>query len=223
MNFKHGRTFLTLAAISLCSMARAQVFKWKGADLGVAGTGQFTTSITSQTYAQTGGFLLPHNGTTDSAGALVTLQEYSVPWLGFEVNYQYSHFSQHYNAGANDSNYVQVPNGSHEFTAAYLVRKKTHGVTGHLAVGGGSIYFDSGQAVQTAIASPLGAPLHTPNQWRATGLFDVGIDMQTKSNLGFRLGARDLLYRAPNFHQAYLASSRWVSTEEPYAGVYVRF
>jgi hypothetical protein len=219
MILKLSRSFSLLLLVSaLCGVGHAQVLKWKGADLGVAATGQFTTSITDQTYAQTGGFLLPHNGTTNSPGALVTLQDYQVRWIGFEVNYQYTHLAERYNAGANDGNYVQVPTGMHEFTAAYLLRKKTHGVTGHLAVGGGSIDFDSGPATQTNPGF-----LHTPNQWRATGLFDVGIDMQTKSNLGFRIGARDLLYRAPNYHLAYLSSSRWVSTEEPYAGVYVRF
>jgi hypothetical protein len=106
----------------------------------------------------------------------------------------------------------------HEFTAGYLLRKKTHGVMGHLAIGGGAIDFDSGLATQSRPGF-----LDTPNQWRATGMVDIGIDYQTHSNLGFRLGARDLLYRAPDFHLTYLASSRWVSTEQPYAGVYVRF
>lgn len=210
--------FSTLLAISICNVGRAQVLKWKGADLGVSGTGQFTTSITSQTYEQSTGILLPHNGTTDSVGALVTLQDYQIPWLGFEVNYGYTHFTQNFYAGPGDTNHVQVPNGMHEFTAAYLLRKRTHGVTGHLAIGGGAIDFDAGLATQTRPGF-----FDTPNQWRATGLFDVGLDMQTKSNLGFRIGGRDLLYRAPNFHSAYLSSSRWVSTEEPYAGVYVRF
>ena len=197
-------TVLFFASMGAAATSQGQAYKFHGADVGIAATGQFTTSITSQDFA-TNGSPLPHQWTTQSPGVLVTLRDHPVPWAGVELNYQYTRFSERF--FTNRPTYIGT--NFHEASAAYLFHLHMHGFSPYVGVGGGALAF----IPESAIAS----------QWRGTGLVDVGLDMQTHSRLGFRLGARDLLYRAPNFYNAGLASSRWVSTEEPYGGVYIKF
>jgi hypothetical protein len=188
-------------------------------DVGIAAAGQFTTSVTDQ-YIGGAGEVLPHQATTDSPGALFTIHMQPKSWAGLEFNYQYTKFSERFTPGVpakqgpvynpNLNAPVNVATSFHEATGAYVLHLKKHKrVSPFLGVGGGALDF-----VPTQVLS---------NQWRGTGLVDIGFDMQTESRLGFRIGARDLVYRAPNYSNSGLSSSRWVSTEEPYAGVYVKF
>jgi hypothetical protein len=196
--------------------ATGPFYKWHNADVGVAATGQFTTSITSQNTGLYG--VLPHQATTDSPGVLFTLRDHPFSWAGVEFNYQYSKFSERYIRAPRTQGLVYNPTlntpvnvttSFHEATAAYLFHVRLHKLQPYVAIGGGGLDF-----VPTMVDR---------NQWRLTGLVDMGLDMQTHSRLGFRIGARDLIYRAPDYYDASLSSSRWVSTEEPYGGVYVKF
>jgi hypothetical protein len=192
-------------------------YKFHNADVGVAATGQFTTSITDQMIG-TAGNILPHQATSDSPGVLFTLRDHPISWAGVEFNYQYSKFSERffrapraqglvYNPTLNTP--INVTTSFHEATGAYLFHVRLRKLQPYIGIGGGGLDF-----VPTTVDR---------NQWRLTGLVDLGLDMQTHSRLGFRIGARDLLYRAPDYYDASLSSSRWVSTEEPYGGVYVKF
>jgi len=194
-----------LAFIGAATTGQAQVYKFHGADIGVDATGQYTTSITSQTDS-TNGTPLPHQGTTDSPGVLVTLRDHPVAWAGVEVNYQYTKFDERFVSGTQPTS---LTTNMHEATAAYLFHPHMRRLSPYVGIGGGALDFIPVE--------------HLTSQWRGTGLVDVGLDMQTHSRLGFRIGARDLIYRAPNYGQSQLASSRWVSTEEPYGGVYIKF
>lgn len=188
------------------------------ADVGVAAAGRFTTSITNQTVQESGptqGYTEPHQTTTGTVGGLVSLRLHPKSWLGLEANYQYSRYSERFFVtqpgdpfgGANTPQFAGT--SVHEATGAYLFHVKMHKLKPYVGIGGGMLDFQP--------------PTNFRHQIRGTGLIDVGLDMQTKSPLGFRIGARDLVYRAPNFYNADLSSSRWVSTEQPYAGVYVNF
>ena len=179
-------------------------------NIGVAATGQYTTSITSQVYGSNGE-ILPHQATTDSPGVLVNLRFHPVSWAGVEVNYQYTKFQERYFNAATSRPAAFLPTNLHEATAAYMIHLKMHHVQPYLGIGGGYTDFTLTDGLR-----------NSNNQWRGTGLVDVGWDMQTRSRLGFRMGARDLMYRAPNYNNPGLSSSRWVSTEEPYAGVYIK-
>lgn len=202
----------TATAISLMATAAgAQFYKLHGADIGVAGTGQFTTSVTDQGVA-TNGTLLPHQATTDSPGVLLTLRDHPVSWAGLELNYQYTKFQERYYNPVTSAPAAFLPTNVHEASAAYLVHLHMHKLAPYVGVGGGALDFSLTDGYK-----------NSNNQWRGTGLLDVGLDMQTHSRLGFRLGARDLVYRAPDYRNASLSSSRWVSTEEPYGGVYIKF
>ena len=202
------------AAVALMTTAaNAQWYKLGGTlntgNIGVAATGQYTTSITSQTTGSSGE-LLPHQATTDSPGVLVNLRVHPVSWAGIEVNYQYTKMQERYYSAYTSAPIAFLPTNVHEATAAYMFHLKMHRVQPFVGVGGGYTDFTLTNGYN-----------NSNNQWRGTGLVDVGWDMQTKSRLGFRLGARDLVYRAPNYNNPGLSSSRWVSTEEPYGGVYI--
>ena len=60
-------------AVEAQATAPASYGKLHGADVGVAATGQYTTSITNQTIGSAGE-LLTHETTTDSPGVLFTLR-----------------------------------------------------------------------------------------------------------------------------------------------------
>lgn len=184
-------------------------------DLGAAAAGQFTTSVTNQTVQESAGPAqgtpLPHYATGNSLAGLVTLHDQPKSWAGFELNYQYSRYADRFfvPTSTGQTNYV-AQTSVHEGTAAYLVHlRRMHKLSPYVGIGGGALDFQP--------------PSDYHHQWRGAALADIGFDMQTSSRLGFRVGARDLMYRAPNFSSSMLSSSRWVSDEEPYAGVYVKF
>ena len=126
-----------------------------------------------------------------------------------ELNYQYSSFSERF-ATPNGPFFSYVPLSFHEATAAYLLHPHYHRFRPFVGVGGGSLYFNPA--------------VHVKTQIRPAGLAEMGFDMRTSNpHLGFRVQGRSLIYRAPNFNNPGLSSSRWVATSEPSASVYVRF
>lgn len=196
-----------LAALSIIvfasTCASGQFYKIHNADVAVGGTGQFTTSITDQET-------VPHQGTTDSAGFLLSFRDHPVAWAGIEFNYGYSSFSERF-IGLNSLPLASVALSAHEATAAYLFHPHFRKLQPFVGVGGGALYFHP-------------YPVAFNPQWRGTGLFEIGADIPTSNpHLGFRVQARSLLYRAPNFNNSSIATSRWVATNEPSASVYVRF
>ena len=182
--------------------AHAQFHEFRNADVAVGGTGQFTTAITSQSNR-------PHNGTSDSAGFLLTFRVQPIRFTPIELNYQYSSFSERFGSPTGPIS-TFVPLSLHEATAAYLLHPHFHRFRPFVGLGGGALYFDPS--------------VHVKTQIRPAGLLEIGFDMRTSNpHLGFRVQGRSLLYRAPNFNNSGLSSSRWVSTSEPSASVYVRF
>jgi hypothetical protein len=212
MHFRTPRLFLATALMGLvtASTAHAQFYKLHDADVGVSATGQFTTDITSQTISSTGA-VLPHQATTTSPGVVVTLRDHPFAWAGVEFNYQFTRFSERYtayprNQGPQNFN---IPVSIHEATGAYLFHPHFRHLQPYVGVGGGAIDF---------------RPSAGPNQWRGAGLFEVGLDIPTSNpHFGFRVGARSLIYRAPNFNNSLISSSRWVATDEPQAGTWIRW
>lgn len=196
------RIAISLALSFTVLPVSAQFYKLHNADVAVGGTGQFTTSITSQVF-------LNHQSTTQSAGFLLSMRDHPVSFAGVELNYQYSSFSERF-YGTNSFQLAKVPIAFHEATAAYLVHPHFRHLQPFVGLGGGATFFVPSNGI--------------PYQLRGTGLAEFGMDLPTSNpHLGFRLQGRALFYRAPNFRNAALASSRWVATEEPSASVYLRF
>jgi hypothetical protein len=150
--------------------------------------------------------------TTDSPGVLTTFRVTPFRWATAELNYQFTKFSERYSSAPGSTvaaTPVAIPTNMQEATAVALHKFKRVGrMNPFVGVGGGSLCF-----------TPIVA---TVTQWRGAGVVEAGVDFQTESRLGFRIGARDLVYRAPTFAMANVPST-WVSTTQPYAGVYVKF
>jgi hypothetical protein len=202
---KHLRLILPLVLLSIATTLSAQVYNLRGTDLAFSGAGQFTSSITNQNAG------LPHQSTTGSLGFLLTFRDHPITKLDVELNYQYSSFTERFIA-PNNSFDVRVPLAFHEATAAYVIRNHVSDATPFrpryfVGIGGGALYFN-----------PSIVDVRT--QLRATGLVDVGVDIPTRNpHITYRLQGRSLFYRAPNFNQPILSSSRWYAMVEPAVGV----
>ena len=199
------KLYVSSAALLLATIpASAQFYKIHDADIAVGGTGQFTTSLTSQSN-------LPHESTTDSAGFLVSFSEHPVSFAGIQINYGFSKFSERF-SNSGGASLADIPVDAHEATGAYLFHPHFRHLQPFIGVGGGVLVFDP---------SPMNG---VTSQLRGTGLFEIGTDIPTSNpHLGFRIQGRSLQYRAPNFQNAGISSSRWVATNEPSASVYFRF
>jgi len=213
--YKFTRVFAPLCALALAAASsQAQFYKLHGADIGGGAIGQFTTP-------------LPDHGTTSvdqkstsSFGGMFSLREHPVSWAGLELNYSYTEYTQYYTGytaptGGSYAYSAKAHNDVHEATAAYIFHPKAHflhpyKVEPFVSVGGGYLDF---------IPTNGGS-----NQWRGTGLVEVGFDIPTSNpHMGFRVQGRELVYREPNFNQPNLAARTWVATSEPMFGVWYRW
>ena len=209
--------FLALSALGASLSAPAQFYKLHGDSLSVGGIGQFTTPLTSSTSS--GVYNVPfrtgattysttisnqQQGTTNSAGFLVSLQMQPAWWAGVEFNYAFTHYSERYNFNYSNTTTRQgagFPTDAHEATAAYSFHPRHIPLQPFLNIGGGAIDF---------------APRNASNQWRGAGLAELGIDLPTPSkHLAFRIEGRALVYRAPNFYYSAISTRSWRVTEEP--------
>lgn len=169
-------------------------------DIALAGTGVFTTPISP---SQTG----VSQYSKEAVGGLFTLRIHPIPYTGFEFNYGYNHATNTY-VGPGYSATPAVY--AHEATAAYLLHAHLHPFQPFLGIGGGAVDF---------------VPKHGgQSQWRGAGLAEAGADIPTASpHVGFRVQARALFYRVPNFNQANLSTRSWVATIEPTVGIWFRY
>ena len=182
------------------SSAQAQFYKLHNADFGGGAIGQFTTPLPAQNPSDV------VQGTGSSFGGMFTLRAHPVPFAGLEFNYGFTEYTQYYTAPAYTA---RLHNDAHEATAAYLFHPHFRKLQPFIAVGGGYIDF---------------VPSQGTNQWRGTGLVEIGTDIPTSNpHMGFRVQGRQFIYRAPNFFQPALASRVWVATTEPSLGVWYRF
>jgi hypothetical protein len=191
--------------------AQAQFYKLHGADIGGGAIGQITTPLPANNPTTV------NQESTDSFGGQFSLREHPVPWAGIEFNYAYTEYTQYYQGfPTTGGGYTAaVHNDVHEATAAYIFHPKSHFLhplkaEPFLSLGGGYLDF---------IPTNSGS-----NQWRGTGLVEVGFDIPTSNpHMGFRVQGRELIYRQPDFYQSDLASRTWVATSEPMFGVWYRF
>lgn len=175
------------------------------ADFAVSATRQLTQPITPS-YGPASVW------TTDSTGLLAQFRAHPMEGTAVELNYQYTKLTEQYSSPVGGGVVVNtsVPTKFQEVTGAFLFESHMRGIRPFLALGGGSIDF-----------SPTVAGMH--NQWRGTGLAELGFDLPAGRHFGVRVQGRGLFYRAPNFNNAALQSRTWVATVEPTAGLYVRW
>ncbi len=97
-------------------------------DLALSGFAQISGS-------RVGNFI--RNDTTSSGGGLLSYRYTHKPWLGYEVNYGFTRYTDTYYYGV-----IRVPHNVHEFSLAYLLQgPRISGFTPFLTLGGGALLF----------------------------------------------------------------------------------
>jgi opacity protein-like surface antigen len=149
---------------------------------------------------------------TDSLGVLATVRQSFHPWLGYEINYSYTRFTEKYSTVP-----FGVQDNVHEATGAYLVQAPSIpflGLQPFGAVGVGGLLF---------LPTTVGGQKEN-QQWRVPLLYELGVNCPIiTSHLGLRFQYRGLIYKTPDFNSAQLTTNTRRQTSEPSVGAYLRF
>jgi opacity protein-like surface antigen len=151
---------------------------------------------------------------TDSLGVLATARQSLHPWLGWEINYGYTRYSDRYTTSVFP---IAVQSNMHEVSGAYLVQGQKFPILGLQpfgAVGVGGLIF---------LPTTVGGQRNN-QQWRVPFIYEVGVNYPLlTSHFGLRLQYRGLLYKTPDFGASLLTTNARRQTAEPSAGAYFRF
>jgi len=209
--------FLTVAAAHAQTSSTALSRQLDHMDLGLTAPYELTRTSSGNNITQ---------AVSTASGFLGTLRYTHSPFIGFEMNYKKTRFTQNYTYPFT----AQNPGGGSIVTPATLgveanVQELSWGYVAHAP----STYFGfkpfGGVGLGTLEFKP------TPNggeglerQFRAEYYWNIGADYQLGSpHFGARVAMRQIFYIAPDFGQNYLTSGARTSTFEPSAGFYLHF
>ncbi|MFP5276262.1 MAG: hypothetical protein ACLGPM_04040 [Acidobacteriota bacterium] len=143
-------------------------------------------------------------GTSSSVGILGTLHQSFKPWLGYDVNFGYTRFTEKYSEGIYDTitpPTANIPSSFHlgsigestyELTAAYLVQgPRTKRIDTFFQLGGGVLSF-----LPTQDPSPYWV------LFRPTLVFGTGMNYRLSEHWALRAEYRGLFYRNPYYNLA---------------------
>ena len=149
---------------------------------------------------------------TESMGAIATVRQSFHPWLGYEVNYSYTRFTEKYSTIP-----FGVQNNVHEVSVAYLLQGPTIPILGLQpfgTVGTGALIF---------LPTTVGGQKYS-QQTRVPLLYEVGVNHPIfTSHLGLRFQYRGLLYMTPDFNTTLLTTNARRQTSELSLGAYFKF
>jgi hypothetical protein len=193
--------FLLFLIAGLGNRAKAQTLKNLEGAVNVFG--QFTGTTNGNDIKDS-----PNN----SVGVLATARQSLHPWLGYELNYGYTRFSERYSTIP-----FGVQSNVHEVSGAYVVQGPTIPILGIQPFGGvgvGALIF---------LPTTVGGQKYG-KQTRVPVLFEAGVNYPIlTSHLGLRLQYRGLSYKTPDFNSTPLTTGTRRITSEPSVGAYVRF
>ncbi len=195
--------FPVLALSGVCALFGNQAFgqTLKNFDVAINFFGQFTGSTSGNGI---------HDVPSVSAGGLVSLRQSFKPWLGYEVNYSYTRFSEAFSTLP-----FHVQDNLHEASGAYLVQgPKLLGLQPFAAAGAAYLLF-----LPTSVGGQ-----HYNQQGRTAFLYELGVNYPILTDhFGLRLEYRGLSYKTPDFNQAVTTTNTRRQTSEPAFGLYARF
>jgi opacity protein-like surface antigen len=197
---------------SLLLLSSALMFPWTALaqdatpntrkyDVALSGFGQVTGDSNGNSIRE---------DTTESLGGLLSFRDCYKPLLGYEVNYDFTRYSESYNKGL----LARVQDNVHEGTLAYLVQAHTHGFQLFASLGGGIMVF-----------APTAKGGHgMPVQLLPAFTYSLGLNHNVLSDhIGIRVQYRYVKYHTPYFHDFLLNTQTLRRTMEPSIGVYYRF
>jgi opacity protein-like surface antigen len=149
---------------------------------------------------------------TNSLGVTASVRQSLHPWLGYEINYGYTRFTEEYSTLP-----FGVQNNVHEVSGAYLVQGPTIPLLGLQpfgAVGAGVLVF---------LPTTVGGQKYS-QQYRTALVYELGVNYPIlTSHLGLRLQYRGLSYKTPDFNASLITTNARRQTSEPSVGAYFRF
>lgn len=168
-------------------------------------------------------------GTSPSAGVLATIHQSFRPWLGYNINFGYSRFSEQYSQGMYFPNpsqptnpisnftYGSIGTNMYELTGASVVQgPKAKRIDTFAQLGGGILTF-----LPTQDPSPYAV------QSRPTMVFGAGLNYKLSKQWGLRAEYRGLFLKNPDFHgegaSTVPISKLFTVTNEPTISIVYRF
>ncbi len=158
-------------------------------------------------------------GTSPSAGLLVTFHQSLKPWLGYNINFGYSRFTENYSLGNTflaSFSQLSIGTNMYELSIAPVIQgPKIKHISTFAQAGGSGLWF-----LPTQTVSPYN------EQVRAAMLFGVGFNYKLTDHLGMRAEYRGLFYKNPDF--AYRSGQAPMSrlftvTNEPTVSLFYTF
>jgi hypothetical protein len=199
--WKPSLMFAALLAASFSAQtANAQGYL-KNSEVALSAFGQFTSTVDSNGIKVT---------PMDSLGGQATFRHVYHPWLGYEIGYGYTRFSDRYS-----SNPFAVQHNTHEFEGSYLL--SAPGLLGVRPFGLAG--------VSALLYSPtLNGGQRASAQARPAITFGLGADFPLlTSHFGLRVQYRGLYHPTPNYGEARYKTDAWRISNEPAVGVYLHF
>jgi opacity protein-like surface antigen len=195
--------FPVLALFGVCALFGNQALgqTLKNFDVAINFFGQFTGSTSGNGI---------HDTPSVSSGALVSMRQSFRPWLGYEVNYSYTRFSEAFSTLP-----FHVQDNLHEASGAYLVQgPKLLSLQPFAAAGAAYLLF-----LPTSVGGQ-----HFNQQGRVAFLYELGVNYPILTDhFGLRLEYRGLSYKTPDFNQPVTTTNTRRQTSEPAFGLYARF
>ena len=172
-------------------------------DLAISGFAQISRDVNSN-------FILQR--ATKSGGGLLSFRQAVKPWLGYELNYGYTRFTDTYNR-ANP-----VAHGMNEFSAAYLLQAPPlGGVQAFATIGGGAV-------VQTPANTTISTGEKPTTVASPAFVYGLGVNIpHLYERIGLRFQYRGVKAKSPDFGLLSLNTHRLRTASEPTIGLYYRF
>jgi len=144
---------------------------------------------------------------TNSGGVLANYRFFFSPSHGVEVNYGYSLNTQNF---LSEAGLTGIKTDQHEFSAAYVLRRKMKGITPFVEAGAAGLVFDprdlAGASTQT----------------RAAFVYGAGADIDLAKKFFLRAEYRGFVYDSPTFGYVQ-GTARVTHRAEPSVGFGYRF
>lgn len=199
--WKPSVLFAALLVASLFAQSANAQGYLKNSEVALSAFGQFTTTTDSNGVKVT---------PLHSLGGQATFRHSYHPWLGYEIGYGYTRFSDDYSSYP-----FKVQHNTHEFEASYLASApgllgvKPFGLLGVSAL----LYAPTLNGGQRASA-----------QARPAITFGLGADFPLlTSHFGMRVQYRGLYHQTPDYGDPRFKSDTWRISNEPAVGVYLHF
>jgi hypothetical protein len=232
--------FLAITSVALAAQdqtAVAPTAKSKpgsSLDISLGIFGQFTPARTptqivdyqnGATYDQT------VQGSSSSAGILGTIHQSFKPWLGYNVNFGYSRFSEQYSQGSYFPNPPQPNNPISSFIYG-SIGEKMYELTGASVVQGPrtkrvETFFQLGGGVLSFLPTQSPSPYWV--EFRPAMVFGTGMNYRVSKHWELRAEYRGLFYKTPSFNGFKEANSDvptvklYTITNEPTISLVYRF